>query len=237
MAKRKPSLQSVGLQPYRGTLSATDCATAIQAARLNARELFKTAKLLFDQGRYAHSLAFSVLAIEETGKQNILMALFLGLDEPEKAWADYRAHTAKTALFNFAIEQRVMAEFPQVEARFAKQVATSGPKPEDLDAAKQLTLYSDCFLSPEGPAVHFPMNIDWREKAEHLLVEAQVLVNYMRDYPQEELEVWRKHWNYRQGQGLSQAVMLKSLHEELLQKGFIKAGQWEPILRKFGYNA
>ena len=51
--------------PYRGGLTPAQAATAMQAARLNALDLMDTAEILFDVKRFAHSMAFSILATEE----------------------------------------------------------------------------------------------------------------------------------------------------------------------------
>lgn len=231
MSKKKPSLQAVGLQPYRGQMKAVDTATAIQAARLNAKDLLQTAKMLFKKKQYNHSLAFSILAIEEAGKSQILIALFLGIDGPlEKHWSAYRHHTSKTVFFNFAIQARAQTVFPNIDQRDVDNIGTAGPSPEEMDAVKQLCFYSDCFASLEGPSVHLPKNVDRREQAECCLTEASVLINYLRDYPPEELEIWDKHVSLAKKKGLGLNEVLKPLQDELLQKGFIKDGQWAPIL-------
>lgn len=231
MPKHKTSLQAIGLQPFRGQLNALDAATAIQAARLNARNLLYSASALFEKGCYAHSLALSILSIEETGKLQIIMGLYLGFSGESDSWKAYRKHTSKTAFFNFAIRTRAQTELSDIEEEFAQKILQSGPSPEDLDSAKQLSIYSDCFSSPDGIAVHLPANLDWREKAVQCLTEAFVLVAYMRDYPAEELEVWKKYSVLASKQGISFREVLKPLHQELLRKGFINDNQWRLILK------
>ncbi len=220
----------MGLEQFKGYLKPTEAASAIQAARLNAIDLLQTARLLHSHGRYPHSLAFSILALEEAGKVQIVMAMVMGLMEtPAELWRDYRHHKAKTEFFNFAIEMRAGATFPQLSQNFLTRVRDAGPTPEDLDATKQLTLYSDCFVSPEGPAVHLPKNVDWKRQCEQLLVEAGILVGYLRDYQSAELEIWTKYAALARERGKSFAEVMKPLHTELVKKGFITAEQWTPI--------
>ena len=63
---------------YHGELTPVHSATAMQAARLNALDLLDTAEMLFYFKRHAHSVAFSILSIEEAGKLVYLQLVFLG---------------------------------------------------------------------------------------------------------------------------------------------------------------
>jgi len=234
MAKQLSSLRSLGLEPYSGTLTPEDAAAAIQAARLNALDLLASAKLLHDQGRFPHSTALCVLALEEAGKVQIVMSILTGLAGPgqscESLWRTYRSHTAKTELFNFAIEMRAGVHFPDIGKEILSEVGTAGPTPEDLDAAKQLGLYSDCFKAPEGVAVYLPRNLDCRERSETLIGEADVVIQYLRDYLPAELEVWARHTASARAKGVSFREVLIPLYQELVEKGFITDEQWAPIL-------
>lgn len=230
MTKKRSSLRIVGLESYSGPLSPLDAATVIQAARLNAIDLLETAKLLQDKGRYCHSIAFSVLALEEAGKAQLVLSLLIGdASNSKELWKAYRRHTEKSALFNFAIEMRAAVHFPKLSSEELKKIKEAGPTPEDLDAAKQLAVYSDCFSSPEGPAVHLPRNLDCKERCEQLVTEATVLVSYLRDYPPEELEVWAKYGSLAREQGRSLAEIIEPLHKELIEKGLLSSDQWAPI--------
>lgn len=113
MSRRKSSLRTVGLEPYSGPLNPLEAAAVIQAARLNAIDLLETAKVLRDNGRHCHSIAFSVLALEEAGKFQFVLALLLGFSSNE-LWQTYRRHTEKSAPFNFAIEMRAGVHFSEL---------------------------------------------------------------------------------------------------------------------------
>jgi AbiV family abortive infection protein len=125
-----------------------DAANAIRAARINALDLVDTAELLFTLKRFAHSVAFSILAIEEGAKLAILKTIFLELEpdkDRSKLWKEYRSHRAKTTFLNPIIEGRIRAEFPKIPPDAAKKSGELGPTPNDLETTKQLALYSDCF--------------------------------------------------------------------------------------------
>jgi hypothetical protein len=64
------------LTEYRGPLDAVAAATGMQAARLNAVDLYETATTLFEARRYSHSVAVAILAIEEIGKRALLLSIF-----------------------------------------------------------------------------------------------------------------------------------------------------------------
>ena len=79
-----PEGKQKALKPYVGDLDIHQAAAAMQAARLNSVDLLETADILFDLKRFAHSVPFSVLAIEESGKLVILQSILLGLGERAK---------------------------------------------------------------------------------------------------------------------------------------------------------
>jgi AbiV family abortive infection protein len=170
------------------------------------------------------------LALEEAGKFQIVLALLLGLGSREELWRAYRRHTEKTAFHNFAIEMRAGVHFPELNQEVLRRIRDAGPSPQDLDATKQLALYSDCFATTDDVAVHLPRNLDWKDRCEHVVMEATALVSYLRDYPPQELEVWVKHSPFARERSGSLADRLKPLHEELVQKGFVTSAQWAPIL-------
>jgi hypothetical protein len=129
---------------------------------------------------------------------------------------------------------RAGVEFPNLPPEVLTQLKEAGPSPEGLDATKQLVLYSDCFVSPDGVAVHLPRNLDWKEECEHRLAEAVALVSYLRDYPPEEVEVRAKYGAIVREQGRSFAEVMKPLYQELVEKGFVTAQQWAPIWEYLG---
>ncbi len=106
--------------PYTGELAPVDAANAIRAARLNAMDLLDTAELLFTLKRFPHSMAFSTLAIEESSKQSIIMAILFS-EEPRRsrAWKSYRNHLAKTQDLNKAVEGRIRV-YPSGQSIFRR---------------------------------------------------------------------------------------------------------------------
>lgn len=219
------------LKQYEGNLTPFEAATGIQTARLNALDLIVTSELLYNRQRYAHSIAMATLSIEEAGKVPILLSIFLGLGQPtKKQWQDYRRHTAKTKTLNIAIESRIAAVFPEIDKETRNQLGKNGPNPSDIELNKQLSLYSDCFVTSDGVVWHIPQNLDWKDQAWALLNEAKALAHGLRDYPPEELAVWLQYAQKAKADGKQFAEVFKPLHDELLKRGFIKEGWWQPIV-------
>lgn len=216
---------------YFRELSSCDAATAMQAARLNAKDLVDTAKLLFKAERYAHSTAYSILAIEEAGKKQILFAIFLDVvGDRQKAWKEYWQHRAKTEPLNLAIESRVRATFPSLGRSAAKEIGAMGPTPDELEDQKQRAVYSDCLDEAGKLAAHLPRNVDWRKPAWDRLCEAEALVAALRDHSPKELDIWLRYARKAKAVGVPLSSVLKPLHDELLAEGFVKAGWWDTIL-------
>lgn len=216
---------------YHGKLTQVQSATAMQAARLNALDLLDTAEILFDLKRYAHSVAFSILSIEEAGKLVYLQSIFLGFGgKRAHLWKAYRNHRAKTEVLNIGVESRIRAEFPNLSRDKAKEIGKRGPTPDQLEISKQRAIYSDCLETADGFQCHLPRNADWRNTAWDRLCEARAIVTNLRDYSPEELGIWLKHAKEAQAKGGNAATMLEALHKELLAKGFVKDGWWNTLL-------
>jgi AbiV family abortive infection protein len=219
---------------YSGELNAEQAAAAMQAARLNALDLLDTAEVLFNLRRLAHSIAFSILAIEETGKLPLLLMIFLGFGERTQYWKAYWLHRAKTRDMNVGIEVRVRATFPEIPGHTAREIGERGPTPDELESTKQRAIYSDCLEHMAEVICHLPRNVDWRDEACARLNEARALVHGLRDYPPEELRVWLRHAKDAQARGEGYRSILRPLEAELVEKGFVKAGQWNPVLKLLG---
>lgn len=228
------SLRRVGLIPYSGKLDSVSAATGMQAARLNALDLLHSSKLLFQANQFRHSIAFAVLAIEEAAKIPIIQSIFLEAGDSREKWKGLRQHTYKGKFLNPAITSLATATFPDLDEETIIKVS-QGPAPDDLDAAKQLSLYSECFETTDGPIWHLPKNLSDSDQAKHWLAEAQAMVLGLRNYPPDELEVWYRHARqYDQLNGEQIKVMMQELKNELLAKGFIKEGWWDPIMKEMG---
>jgi AbiV family abortive infection protein len=216
---------------YTGGLTAVDAANAIRAARLNAIELYDSADVLFHLKRFNHSLALSILAIEEVAKVSIVMMVFLELGDRTKLWKTYRSHRAKTSWLNSIIESRVRASFPKLGREAAKEIGKRGPTPEFLEMSKQLALYSDTLEENGAFVSHLPSLRDWRQGAWERLCEAQAIALAARDYSPQELDVWLKHFRESKLKGLDHHSILSDLRNDLLQKGFVKEGWWDTLLQ------
>jgi AbiV family abortive infection protein len=219
------------LTEYRGPVDAVAAATGMQAARLNAGELYETAKALFESRRFAHSVALAILAVEEMGKRALLLSIFLTGVDSDPRWPRYRRHTAKTAGVNQLLVGLALAYFPALDADTLNAVAV-GPSPEELEVQKQLALYSDCLASQAGPVWHLPRNLDWEPDARARLAEAAATVLNARDQTPEELALWHKHLHGLKGsddEAIKRAV--EALDVELRDNGFHAAGRLDIIMK------
>lgn len=224
--------QVVSPKAYLGRLTPKDAANAIRAARLNALDLLDTAEILFTLKRFPHSVAFSILAIEEAAKTALLIMIFLELGgNHSKLWKGYRSHRAKTTWLSPAIESRVRAEFPKIPRDAAKKIGNLGPTPDELETSKQRALYSDCLDISGEFVAHLPNLAEWRKEAWERLCEARAVALALRDYSPEELKVWLKHVVQVAGTRTDVHSALAGLHKELLEKGFVKDGWWDSLLR------
>jgi hypothetical protein len=148
-----------------------------------------------------------------------------------KIWKSYRNHRAKTAWLNPMIESRVRATFPEIPRDVAKRIGQLGPTPDQLELWKQRALYSDA-LEVSGTFVSYlPGLDDWRKRAWDRLCEAQAITLAMRDYPPEELKIWFKHVETARTNSVEIRSILPSLHQDLLDNGFIKEGWWDTLLQ------
>lgn len=209
------------LREYVGELDAASAATGMQAARLNAVELYESAKLLLGNGRYPHSVAFSILVIEEIGKRSLILSIFLGAEKGSKAWAGYRRHVLKTRGLNQTLAALARGYFPDLEPAVLARVAI-GPAPAALEAQKQLSLYSDCLEAATGLVWHLPGTVDWESDSRERLAEAASLVLNCRDHTAEELELWAKHLcgvDRADDSAMNRAVA--ALNAELCERGLL----------------
>lgn len=88
---------------HRGGLSLKEAHWGIKAAAENARDLVSDAELLLTNGRFARSLALSLLAIEECAKVHTIaqFALAKTVDEAAPFWEAFRDHRRKNVAVAF----------------------------------------------------------------------------------------------------------------------------------------
>jgi AbiV family abortive infection protein len=193
--------------------------------------------MLYTLKRFPHAMAFSILAIEEAAKLAIIFQMFLGFgDKLALQWKSYRAHRAKTAWLNPAIESRVRTTFPGLSADPARDIGKRGPTPDELELDKQLAFYSDCFETDGKFVCHLPRVRDWRRSAWDRLCEAEAVVLPLRDYSPDELGIWLKHFERARDEGRRPHTALPELQKELLGKGFIQEGWWDTLLQDVAEN-
>jgi hypothetical protein len=85
---------------------------------------------------------------------------------------------------------------------------------------------------------HLPSLNEWRKQAWDRLCEARAVVSGLRDFSPAELEIWLKHVSQARAAGITEMrFVLPSLHKELLEKGFVKEGWWDTLLKDVGETA
>lgn len=175
------------LNQYRGTLNPQQIADGMNTAEKNAAQLLNDAELLLREERFPSATAIAILAIEEAGKNTILRQLSTAKDDTalKKAWKGYHNHKEK----NLAsiVPQLVAAGARRIDD-FRSAFDGKGRHPAEVDALKQLAIYTDCL----GKA-HWsdPSEVVDKALAEQLVGAAKVLARE-RDHTHtaREVELW-----------------------------------------------
>jgi AbiV family abortive infection protein len=198
---------------------------------LNAIELADTADMLYHLKRFEHSVALSILSLEESAKPAILLAM-LTADDRQLAdlWQRFRSHRAKTSSMGAAMGFRFRANVPDMPPEEAHKLGEDGPSPDELEAMKQMTLYSDCYDVGGEVMCHQPALGDWRELAWKRLCEAQTLAFCLRDIPPAELELRISVLKAGRESGKDGATIIKEMYVQLKDKGFVKEGSWDTLI-------
>ncbi len=132
------------LEPYSGSLTPTQIAEGMNAARLNAKRLIDDARLLLASDRIPTALSLAVLAIEEAGKLPILrhLAIAEGESERRRVWADYRSHRKKNLLW--ILPDLVAKGLESADDFFGAVFDEASDHGAVLDSLKQIGFYTDC---------------------------------------------------------------------------------------------
>ena len=129
------------LPQYKGKLNAANIAAGMNAAIKNARRLFNSAEILFENKDYATAVSLAILAIEEAGKTSILREISLVTDETllKKCWKEYRRHTQKTKAWNMVdYIKRGSVKLQDFKGMFNPDNTSSN----QLDQVKQIGFYT-----------------------------------------------------------------------------------------------
>lgn len=173
------------LDAYLGLLSPAEVAEGINAARRNAAELARDARILLTSGSFPRAASLAALAVEEAGKIPILRALALSRDEEEAktVWSRYGRHT----------EKNPVCTLPGLVAQGAKRLEDfrvlfdgGSDHPQLLDQVKQLGFYTDCLGQKHWSE---PGNVIDEALATQLVTTAEVL-SAGHHVSSEEIELW-----------------------------------------------
>ena len=176
------------LPQYKGQLNASSIAAVMNVAIKNAKRLFNSASILFNNGDYPSSVSLSILAIEEAGKVSILRGIALTREESslKDYWKNYRNHTEKSKLWN-------MADFiPRDKDRvslddFKEMVSSDNISGKLLDQVKQIGFYTDCLGNANWSV---PEEIIGKDFAQDILQIARIHCQRDKTITVQEIELW-----------------------------------------------
>lgn len=174
------------LPQYKGKLNAANIAAGMNAAIKNARRLFNSAEILFENKDYATAVSLAILAIEEAGKTSILREISLTTDEKllKKYWKEYRSHTQKTKTWN------LIDYIPQGTVKlqdFKGMFDPDNTSSNQLDQVKQIGFYTDCLGNAHWS---MPEEIIDKDFAEQILLIARIHCKSKREISTREVELW-----------------------------------------------
>ena len=174
------------LPQYKGKLNAANIAAGMNAAIKNARRLFNSAEILFENKDYATAVSLAILAIEEAGKTSILREISLVTDETllKKCWKEYRRHTQKTKAWNMVdYIKRGSVKLQDFKGMFNPDNTSSN----QLDQVKQIGFYTDCLGSAHWS---IPEEIIDKDFAEQILLIARMHCQSDYEISTREIELW-----------------------------------------------
>jgi AbiV family abortive infection protein len=213
-----------------GLLSPDEVAKGMELAVSNARDLFKSAVVLFRIGHFAQAAALAILAIEEVQKVFILIDLLLAASEAEATalWAQYRRHAPKQLRLSKWLRLSLATEkspaLPQKEIESLLADPTLGENV--LELKKQLYLYTDKF---DSSGWSLPSVRATREDASKALALAELALAHTTLYSSAELAIWRKHLVGIDSKTDKHSALLAFL-TELEQSGFQKPNWFDVMM-------
>lgn len=170
---------------YKGSLTYSEIAEGMNAARENASRLLEDAILLLENGRYPSALSLAVLSIEESGKLSIFRQMVLSKSEADlkSAWKSYRSHQKKNVAWIFVELYKMGAR--KID-QFKELYDENSGHPEILDQLKQLGFYSDCLGKAHWSR---PIEAIDAELAKGIVTVAKVLLRE-KVLSEREIELW-----------------------------------------------
>jgi AbiV family abortive infection protein len=179
------------ISQYAGRLTPAQAARGIEAAIKNARSLHSDALLLLQNHRWARAAALAILAIEESGKPNVIRSMLLARNQEELRgeWRNYRNHCMKNVMWILPnLVNKGARHLEELRPIFDKD-GEHGPL---LDALKQISFYSDAYGNCNWSLPETGIS---QELAGSLVQIAEVLSskNLGSMTSEAELQLWVKH--------------------------------------------
>lgn len=220
---------------YKGELSPKEASKGIDLAITNATELFKDAKLLYDNKSYARAEALAILSIEEIGKTIILRSILLEDNNSNliTLWKKYRNHIEKNKLWMFPTLMSALKGNLKYEHILWLVDPKNKKNSLKLEEQKQNSLYTDCIRKAEWT---LPTKTVSKEEADNILDIAFILVNYSDNLAasEEHLELYKKHMKpILSADDNAKKKALMEFYKEAESKGILKRGDFIQAARRF----
>lgn len=209
---------SKGLKQWKNTLTPTQIAEGMNAARSNALRLVEDAEILFKSERYPSATSLAILSIEESGKIAILREIAMAKDgkELKEAWKSYRSHISKNVCW---VANDFVAEGARKLEDFVGLFSAEADHPEVLDQLKQVAFYTDC-LGKVNWSV--PEDVIDEKTAYSILKIAKQSARGKHHTPRE-IELWIYHFKpvcKANAEGMKSA--LRDWHKAMIAEGLAK---------------
>jgi AbiV family abortive infection protein len=200
---------------YRGTLSAMQAATGMNAAKANAKRLLEDAELLFEAKRFPSACALGILSIEEAGKLPILreIACMKGANALREAWQRYSDHRQKNTAW-LAVKLIIM-DGARTLNEIKQSFDPNSLHPDILNLMKQTGFYTDAYGEAEWSEPNIVID---ENTAKTVLMIAKALLP-KRETTEREMQLWIEHLSTHWGKPDMETRVI-ALEEALLKEGF-----------------
>ncbi len=174
-------------EPYNGNLTDCQIAEGINICKKNGRELLADAKLLFENQRFSSSIAFSILAIEEFGKEPLLRE-FAGVregDSTSKIWKKLRNHQIKNSHW------KIGSFLQQGLGRTGEELYLLTQNPITSECAQLDELKQNCLYTSFSPTLGWQRPAASEIQAKQLIEIAEYCIGLLPEVTEEQIKEQR----------------------------------------------
>jgi len=160
---------------FSSVISVKEAAEGISVTLLNAKELFRDAEILFENGRNPRAIALAILSIEEYGKIEKIKELLLSKQKIASLWRDLRSHKSKNYFWLFPLLKNMGITNYELITSLSSPGSNSV---KFLDQLKQICFYTEAIENENGKGCLWwlPSDITDADLAKFYLETARVVV-------------------------------------------------------------